>query len=107
MNLKSSIPIPWLTKWYSGICLYFSNAICQSMSLSGGMAPRIGFHSVIERPLSVSRVAPPTTIIATMSAAMHHSQISTPRCPPIAAGAGLTAFALDVRPVIAIKSLRR
>src|SRR5690606_16549829 len=38
------------------------------------MAPVTGFHSVIDSPLSVSRVIPPTTIITTTSAATANSQ---------------------------------
>ena len=36
--------------------------------------PVTGFHSVIERPDSVSRVIPPTAIISTTSAATANSQ---------------------------------
>ena len=36
---------------------------------SGGKTPVTGFHSVIESPLSVSRVAPPTNTIASTNAA--------------------------------------
>ena len=39
----------------------------------------IGFHSVMERPESVSRVAPPTRIMATMSSASPASQILSAR----------------------------
>ncbi|ODS00852.1 hypothetical protein AUC68_12945 [Methyloceanibacter methanicus] len=38
------------------------------------MAPSMGCHSVMERPESVSRVAPPTRIMATMSSATIESQ---------------------------------
>ena len=38
-------------------------------TLSGGRTPVTGFHSTIERPDSVSRVAPPTTTVKTISAA--------------------------------------
>ena len=43
------------------------------------MAPMIGFHSVMERPESVSRVAPPTRIMATIRSAMVPSQILSAR----------------------------
>ena len=56
--------MPWLIWLYSGICWYFANSSCHSASLSGGMTPWIGFHSVIDRPESVSRVAPPTSTSA-------------------------------------------
>src|SRR6476619_1811860 len=38
------------------------------------MAPELGFHSVMLRPLSVSRVMPPTTTIASTIAAHSSSQ---------------------------------
>jgi hypothetical protein len=63
MALKASRLMPRLTMWYSGICLYFSKASCQAASVKGGMMPTIGFHSVIDKPESVRRVAPPTTTI--------------------------------------------
>jgi hypothetical protein len=77
MSLNSASVIPVLTTVYSGIALYFPKAACQSASLNGGMAPRIGCHSVIESPESVSRVAPPTTTIAKTSAATITSQART------------------------------
>ena len=43
------------------------------------MAPEIGFHSVIDRPLSVRRVVPPTRIMATTIRAMISSQLETAR----------------------------
>ena len=39
------------------------------------MTPLIGFHSVIDRPDSVSRVAPPTTTIARIRSATIQSQM--------------------------------
>ncbi len=39
--------------------------------------PLIGFHDVIDRPDSVSRVMPPTATIATISAATIHSHRAT------------------------------
>ena len=59
LNALSSMPL--LICWYSGICWYLSNSSCHSASFSGGITPWIGFHSVIDRPDSVSRVAPPTS----------------------------------------------
>src|SRR5947209_19624234 len=41
------------------------------------MAPLIGFHSVIERPLSVSRVMPPTTTIANTRPATNKSRLES------------------------------
>ena len=69
--------MPALTTEYSGIALYFSKATSQSASLSGGMAPSSGCHSVIDSPLSVRRTAPPTTIMQKTSAATASSQICT------------------------------
>ncbi|ODR95439.1 hypothetical protein AUC69_02780 [Methyloceanibacter superfactus] len=43
------------------------------------MAPMIGCHSVMDRPESVSRVAPPTRTMATMRTAMTPSQMRKPR----------------------------
>src|SRR5262245_15420081 len=43
--------------------------------------PVTGFHSVIERPESVSRVAPPTRVMATTRSATQESQSpKAPRC---------------------------
>src|SRR3954452_5737085 len=66
MNLKPDrvMPAGAATSRYCGVCRYRSNACCQSAWVNGGIAPLIGFHSVIERPLSVRRVMPPTTTIA-------------------------------------------
>src|SRR6266700_4169249 len=56
------------------MALYFSNCACHSASLSGGSVPATGCHSTIERPDSVSRVAPPIVTIASTSAATARSQ---------------------------------
>ena len=61
--------MPALSARYCGIARYFSNSACHPLSPSGGSVPSTGFHSVIERPDSVSRVAPPTKTIAKTSAA--------------------------------------
>ncbi len=58
---------------------YLVKASCQAASFSGGIAPTIGSHCVIERPEPVSRVSPPTASIATISAATKSSQIPTAR----------------------------
>src|SRR5215831_8415703 len=91
MVLNSSRLIPRLSRSYCGIVLYFANSACQSASPSGGMAPVTGFHSTIESPDSVSRVAPPTSTMANTSAATHHSHTPMVR----AVGAGLLAPAPD------------
>lgn len=48
----------------SGVALYFSNSSSHCASDRGGNIPVTGFHSVILSPDSVSRVMPPTTMIA-------------------------------------------
>ena len=60
MVLKAPSVMPSLICAYSGICLYLANSSSHSVWESGGMTPWTGFHSVIDRPESVSRVAPPT-----------------------------------------------
>src|SRR6516164_8994933 len=66
--------MPALRCVYCGIAWYFSNSACQPASESGGMTPVTGRHSTIERPDSVSRVAPPTSTSAMTSAATAQSQ---------------------------------
>src|SRR6266446_8195013 len=85
MVLNSSRLIPRLSRSYCGMVLYFANSACQSASPSGGTAPVTGFHSTIESPDSVSRVAPPTNTMANTSDATHHSHTPMARD----AGAGL------------------
>jgi hypothetical protein len=49
--------------------------------LSGGSVPVTGFHSTIDNPDSVSRVAPPTSTMTAISAATaisHH--LTAPGC---------------------------
>ena len=79
MPLNAASDIPLFTSRYSGVSLYLSNASCQSASDSGGSAPTIGCHSVIDSPECVSRVTPPTTIIARTSA--QHSSSQAPTAP--------------------------
>ena len=52
-----------------------ANSPAHAASSIGGSAPVTGRHSVIDSPESVSRVAPPTPIIATTSANRTISQI--------------------------------
>ena len=52
------------------------------------MAPLIGFHSVIDRPLSVRRVMPPTTTIANTSAATKNSRFDKARGRDVASACG-------------------
>ena len=43
-----------------GICWNLVSSAAHAASSDGGKAPDTGFHSVMESPLSVSRVIPPT-----------------------------------------------
>ena len=64
------------------------------------MAPLIGFHSVIESPLSVRRVIPPITTIAKTSAATKsrrfdkRARADSPRCGGGGRGGGEGAHAM-------------
>ena len=75
INLNWSIVMPWFSFWYSGKFLYFSNSICQAVSLRGGMMPDIGCHSTIERPDRVSLVMPPIITMRKMSIKADISQV--------------------------------
>src|SRR5215510_11477275 len=79
MVLNASRLIPALRSRYCGIALYLSNSACQAAWSSGGSTPVTGFHSTIESPDSVSRVAPPTTTVTTISAATASSHSLTAR----------------------------
>ena len=59
------------------------------------MIPLIGFHSVMERPDSVSLVAPPTITIKKTRAARLQSQIATARATQVARRLGLLAKRQD------------
>ena len=48
--------------------LYCSNSLLHCASDNGGTIPVTGFHSTIDNPDSVRRVAPPTRMVATTSA---------------------------------------
>src|SRR4029077_16462985 len=48
-------------------------------SVNGGSAPVTGFHSTMDKPDSVSRVAPPTTTISAIRLATRNSQRRRPR----------------------------
>src|SRR5688500_7571701 len=78
-NWARVIPAGPLISRYSGVCRYSANARSQSAWDRGGTAPLTGFHSVIERPLSVSRVMPPTTTIANTKAATNSSRLDSAR----------------------------
>jgi len=79
MYWNSAMLMPALTSTYWGMALYLSNASTQSAWLIGGRAPMIGFHSVIDRPEPVSRVAPPTTTMANTRVAQKNSHSATAR----------------------------
>jgi hypothetical protein len=61
--------MPRFRFWYCEEARYFSNSTCQPASERGGTAPVTGFHSVMDRPEPVSRVAPPMPTMTTTRAA--------------------------------------
>jgi hypothetical protein len=67
---------------------------------SGGTIPVTGFHSTMDRPDCVSRVAPPTTTMANTRAARHpiHSRIKRTRASLAGSGICMIVSAL-VRPM--------
>ncbi len=69
--------MPAFSWMYCGMRRYFAKASCQAASLSGGRAPTMGSHCVIERPEPVMRVSPPTVTIPKMRSAMANSQNAT------------------------------
>ncbi|MNS67971.1 hypothetical protein D3C72_1012350 [compost metagenome] len=71
--------MPALTWAYCGMALYLSKASAHWASFSGGMAPMMGFHSVIDRPEPVRRVTPPMTTMAKTMAALKNSHNATAR----------------------------
>src|SRR5712692_1863918 len=79
MVLKSPRLMPRLSSRNCGMVWYLANSACQAASSSGGTTPVTGRHSTIERPDSVSRVAPPTTSVATINAATTSSHSRTAR----------------------------
>src|SRR6478735_1244867 len=58
---------------------YLANSACHSAGESGGKTPVTGFHSTIESPDSVSRVAPPTINVSNIIAAEISSHSRTGR----------------------------
>src|ERR1700755_254045 len=77
--LNSDRLMPALSSRYCGIFLYASKASVHCASDSGGTLPVTGFHSTIDRPDSVSRVAPPTSTISAIRAAPEISHQRTAR----------------------------
>jgi hypothetical protein len=61
--------MPLFMARYCGVAWYCTNAACQASCDKGGTTPVTGFHSVIESPDSVRRVAPPTSTMASTKAA--------------------------------------
>src|SRR5215472_14211537 len=103
--------MPALRCRYCGVVRYLSNALCHASADSGGKVPVTGCHSTIDRPDSVSRVAPPTSTMATMSAAIATSHSRIARMCGVAAlvsgmGAPLATNALDhIEPLATRQSL--
>src|SRR5712691_7712266 len=79
MVLKSWRLMPGLRSRYCGMVWYLANSACHWASSSGGTTPVTGRHSTIDSPDSVSRVAPPTTSVASISAATTNSHTRTAR----------------------------
>src|SRR5215475_1202647 len=79
MILNSPRLIPALCSRYCGMVLYLSNSARHADASSGGTTPVTGFHSTIDRPDSVSRVAPPTTTVTNIRAATASSHSRTAR----------------------------
>src|SRR5262245_23080173 len=73
--------MPRLSSWYCGMVWYLANSVCHSACESGGKTPVSGFHSTIESPDSVSRVAPPTINVSNIIAAdtSNHSRTGRKR----------------------------
>src|SRR5262245_25612723 len=105
MVLNASRLIPALRSRYCGIALYLSNSACQAAWSSGGSTPVTGFHSTIERPDSVSRVAPPTTTVTTISAATASSHGLTARRRAGADGGTLAIRVADTALLVAARTI--
>jgi hypothetical protein len=80
------------------VFLYLSNSACQSAVFNGGNVPVMGFHSVMDKPDSVSLVMPPskTWIII----------IATPINSHIAIGFEDLSNGWGMRKVISIRLLK-
>ncbi len=87
--------MPAFISRYCGLSRYLSNSAAHWVSFRGGTAPVTGRHSVMERPESVSRVRPPTTIIAITREEQGHQP--QPDAAPGAAMAAVDAAALRDR----------
>src|SRR5262249_10192795 len=105
MVLNASRLMPALRSRYCGIALYLSNSACQDAASSGGSTPVTGFHSTIESPDSVSRVAPPTTTVAAISAAAASSHSLTARRCADAEGGTLAIRIADTALLVAARTI--
>src|SRR5262245_58317034 len=89
--------MPRLSSRYCGMAWYLANSICHSACESGGRTPVTGFHSTIESPDSVSRVAPPTIRVSNIIAAdtSSHSRIGRKRALDVLIGSCIVMLAGD------------
>src|ERR1051326_4040449 len=71
--------MPRCSRMYCGMRWYLWNASIQSAVESGGTAPTIGSHSVIESPEPVRRVSPPMVTMAAIIRATTTSHQPTVR----------------------------
>jgi hypothetical protein len=69
--------MPRFRFWYWELARYLANSALQAASESGGTAPVTGFHSVMDKPEPVSRVAPPTATMRSTRAASATSHART------------------------------
>src|SRR5262245_20066103 len=77
ITLKAARLMPLLAYSYCGIRWYLRTASFQSASVSGGSVAMMGFHSVIDSPEPVSRVAPPRLTISNTKPVNTNSQART------------------------------
>lgn len=61
----------------SGVTLYFSHSTAHCSCPIGGRIPLTGSHSVMDRPDSVRRVTPPTTMMKKTNPDEMYSQLAT------------------------------
>ena len=71
--------MPRFSTAYCGMRWYLAKASAHSAPFSGGIAPMMGSHSVMERPEPVSRVSPPMVTMARITSATASSQKPTAR----------------------------
>ena len=102
--LNSARLIPKLISRYCGICWYFSNsaAQCGVRQRRHDAGDRLPFGD--RQPDRVSRVTPPITTIAKISAQQHNSQTATGPVPDLACTGARAAAAIvdgNKRPILA------